>query len=147
MTPLTPPLILTFKLPKNQGKFNYFPRRGRGGGGGYPFAENSAKIINLIFEPFPYHKDHFYPTKVVFMKKRKYFWRGVFPPTFLEEKNISDFYMASLWAKILRYKTLVWIFTLYIKSILNIAVEIQLIIVSPPHEVQFVLKMCIRVKL
>ena len=29
---------------------NYFPRMGEGG---YPFAENSAKIINLIFEPFP----------------------------------------------------------------------------------------------
>ena len=25
----------------------------RKGGGGYPFTENSAKIINLIFEPFP----------------------------------------------------------------------------------------------
>ena len=24
-----------------------------GGVGGYPFAENSTKIINLIFEPFP----------------------------------------------------------------------------------------------
>ena len=24
------------------------------GDGGTPFAENSAKIINLIFEPFPY---------------------------------------------------------------------------------------------
>ena len=24
-----------------------------GGGGGYPFAENSAKIINLIFATFP----------------------------------------------------------------------------------------------
>ena len=27
-----------------------------GRGGGYPFAENSAKIINLIFEPFPKSK-------------------------------------------------------------------------------------------
>ena len=26
-----------------------------GGVGGTPFAENSAKIIHLIFEPFPYH--------------------------------------------------------------------------------------------
>ena len=25
----------------------------REGGGGYPLAENSVKIINLIFEPFP----------------------------------------------------------------------------------------------
>ena len=33
------------------GKIDYFP--GRGDGGGTPFAENSAKIINLIFEPFP----------------------------------------------------------------------------------------------
>ena len=33
-------------------KINYFPRRGDGGGG-TPFAENSAKIINLIFETFP----------------------------------------------------------------------------------------------
>ena len=31
-------------------KINYFPQRG-GGGGGSPFAENSAKTINLIFEP------------------------------------------------------------------------------------------------
>ena len=29
-------------------------REGGVGGGGTPFAENSAKIINLIFEPFPY---------------------------------------------------------------------------------------------
>ena len=35
-------------------KINYFPRRGGGGEGGTPFTENSAKIINLIFEPFPY---------------------------------------------------------------------------------------------
>ena len=28
-------------------------REGGVGGGGTPFAENSAKIINLIFEPFP----------------------------------------------------------------------------------------------
>ena len=35
-------------------KINYFPRRGGGGEGGTPFAENSAKITNLIFEPFPY---------------------------------------------------------------------------------------------
>ena len=34
-------------------KIIYFPRRG---GGGTPFAENSAKKINLIFEPFPYLK-------------------------------------------------------------------------------------------
>ena len=27
---------------------------GGGGGEGYPFAENSAKIIILIFQPFPY---------------------------------------------------------------------------------------------
>ena len=28
-----------------------------GGVGGTPFAENSAKIIILIFEPFPYYDD------------------------------------------------------------------------------------------
>ena len=28
-------------------------RKGGGGGGGTPFTENSTKIINLIFEPFP----------------------------------------------------------------------------------------------
>ena len=34
-------------------KIYHFLRRGDGGG--YPFAEKSAKIINLIFEPFPKH--------------------------------------------------------------------------------------------
>ena len=42
---------INFLLKKMLEKINYFPRRG---GGGTPFAENSAKIINLIFEPFPY---------------------------------------------------------------------------------------------
>ena len=42
-----------FKPIKKLGKkINYFPRRG-GGVGGTPFAENSTKIINLIFKPFP----------------------------------------------------------------------------------------------
>ena len=36
---------------KYWGKINHFPPSGRGGRG-YPFVENSAKIINLIFEPF-----------------------------------------------------------------------------------------------
>ena len=30
--------------------------REEGKGGGHPFTENSAKIINLIFEPFPYRE-------------------------------------------------------------------------------------------
>ena len=38
-------------LKKCWKKINYFPWRGDGGP---PFAENSAKINNLIFEPFPY---------------------------------------------------------------------------------------------
>ena len=38
------------QFEKNIGRKNYFPRRGDGEN---PFAENSAKIINLILEPFP----------------------------------------------------------------------------------------------
>ena len=38
---------------KNVGKHLIILRKG-GMGGGYPFTENSARIINLIFEPFPY---------------------------------------------------------------------------------------------
>ena len=44
---------IIFFLKNMLEKINYFPRRGGGGEGGTPFAENSAKIINLIFEPFP----------------------------------------------------------------------------------------------
>jgi len=31
----------------------------REGERGYPFSENSAKITNLIFEPFPYLEPYF----------------------------------------------------------------------------------------
>ena len=47
---------IKFFLKKMLEKINYFPRRGGGGEGGTPFAENSAKTINLIFEPFPKQK-------------------------------------------------------------------------------------------
>ena len=54
--PLPPPPMTTSKM---LAKINYFLQRGEGGG--YPFAENSAKIINSIFEPFPYKVEMTYP--------------------------------------------------------------------------------------
>ena len=42
------------KIGKNVAeKLIIFREGGRGGGMGYPLAENSAKIINFIFKPFP----------------------------------------------------------------------------------------------
>ena len=48
MTPPPPYPIEKYRCRK----INYFPRRG--GRGGTPLVENSAKIINFFFEPFPY---------------------------------------------------------------------------------------------
>ena len=50
---LPPPPSPHLDIQNVGGKLIIF-REGWRGGGGYPFAENSAKIINLIFEPFPY---------------------------------------------------------------------------------------------
>ena len=46
-------LAFCFGATHQEGKLKLKLFSAKGGEGGYPFAENSAKIINLIFEPFP----------------------------------------------------------------------------------------------
>ena len=53
------------KLKKMLEEINYFPRRG---GGGYSFAENSAKIINSIFEPIPKQLNRQYQAAIILIE-------------------------------------------------------------------------------
>ena len=126
-------MYIIFKAIKNlRKKINYFPRRG---GGGTPFAENSAKIINLIFEPFPNlvivilnnnFECHCFPLTglsqleknfnqyfnvsehAIFLlrKKQKQFTRGEPPFRFSKRTNFSRFFFMKAVINFVRFLTL-----------------------------------------
>ena len=90
---MTPPTLHPPPIPTSEMSRKNYLFSAKGEGGGYPFTENSAKIIKLIFEPLPKSedfKDKTYDLSVFsaaiqetvnqakdYLESRKKFWKQI----------------------------------------------------------------------